>query len=53
MECAGWEDKKKMASVINNSVIEDAFNVALKAGAITGKVSGADGGGYIMFIRTG
>lgn len=46
----GWEDKKKMANAISNPVIEEAFEVAIKAGAKTGKVSGAGGGGFIMFF---
>lgn len=46
----GWEDKKKMAGAITNPVIEDAFAVATKAGALAGKVSGAGGGGFIMFF---
>ena len=45
-----WEDKKKMADAITNPMIEEAFNVALKAGARAGKVSGAGGGGFIMFV---
>lgn len=46
----GWADKKKMANAISNPVIENAFDVAVKAGAKTGKVSGAGGGGFIMFF---
>ena len=46
----GGEDKKKMAGAITNPVIEEAFEVALKAGALAGKVSGAGGGGFIMFV---
>ena len=46
----GWEDKKKMAGAITNPIIEDAFLVATKAGALAGKVSGAGGGGFIMFF---
>lgn len=45
-----WEDKKKMADAITNPVIEAAFDVAMKAGALAGKVSGAGGGGFIMFF---
>ena len=45
-----WEDKKKMANAITNPVIEEAFNVATTAGAKSGKVSGAGGGGFIMFF---
>lgn len=46
----GWENKKKMASAISNPMIQEAFDVALKAGAVAGKVSGAGGGGFIMFM---
>ena len=45
-----WEDKKKMAQSITNPMIQEAFDVALSAGAIAGKVSGAGGGGFIMFV---
>ena len=45
----GWENKKKMASAITNSIIQQAFDVAVEAGAISGKVSGAGGGGFIIF----
>lgn len=47
---SGWENKKKMAGAISNPMIEEAFDVALQAGAISGKVSGAGGGGFIMFM---
>lgn len=45
-----WEDKKKMAKSITNPMIQEAFDKALSAGAIAGKVSGAGGGGFIMFV---
>lgn len=45
-----WEDKKKMADAITNPVIENAFSVAMRAGAVAGKVSGAGGGGFCMFM---
>lgn len=46
----GWENKKKMASSITNPMIQEAFDVAIPAGALSGKVSGAGGGGFIMFM---
>lgn len=46
----GWENKKRLASSITNSDIDRVFDVAIRAGAITGKVSGAGGGGYIIFV---
>ena len=45
-----WEDKKKMADAITNPIIEHAFDVAIQAGAVAGKVSGAGGGGFCMFM---
>lgn len=45
-----WEDKKKMAGAITNPVIQQAFDVATAAGAISGKVSGAGGGGFMMLM---
>ena len=47
---AAWEDKKKMAEAITNPQIQEAFDVALAAGAVSGKVSGAGGGGFIMLM---
>jgi Predicted kinase related to galactokinase and mevalonate kinase len=44
-----WENKKKMASSITNENIEKIYNVAMKAGAYGGKVSGAGGGGFMFF----
>lgn len=46
----GWENKKKMADAITNPAIQEAFDVACQAGATSGKVSGAGGGGFIMFV---
>ena len=47
---SAWEDKKKMAGAITNPMIQEAFDTALAAGAISGKVSGAGGGGFIMLM---
>src|SRR5574344_307923 len=46
----GWENKKKMAGAISNENIQKAMDTAIEAGAIAGKVSGAGGGGFIMFV---
>ncbi len=45
-----WESKKGMALAITNNDIETVFEHARANGAIAGKVSGAGGGGYIMFM---
>ena len=47
---SAWEDKKKMADAITNPQIQEAFDTAMQAGAISGKVSGAGGGGFIMLM---
>ncbi|KAB0638880.1 dehydrogenase [Burkholderia stagnalis] len=45
-----WESKKKTAKSISNSSIDQVYDAALAAGALAGKVSGAGGGGFMMFI---
>lgn len=47
---AGWKAKKETAAGISSDSIEYAFSTALKAGAYAGKVSGAGGGGFCMFM---
>lgn len=45
-----WENKKKMANHISNPKIQKAMDIAMASGAKAGKVSGAGGGGFIMFV---
>lgn len=45
-----WENKKRMAKHITNPMIQEAMDTAINAGAKAGKVSGAGGGGFIMFV---
>lgn len=45
-----WAAKKQMAKGITSATIERAYEVALEEGAYSGKVSGAGGGGFIMFM---
>lgn len=46
----GWEQKKKTSSVISNAMIEHVLEVGMANGAVSAKVSGAGGGGFIMFF---
>lgn len=46
----GWQAKKQLAEGISNSHIEQCFEVAMGAGALAGKVSGAGGGGFVLFL---
>jgi D-glycero-alpha-D-manno-heptose-7-phosphate kinase len=43
-----WEHKKRMSPKISNPLIEEAHDLAMKAGALGGKVTGAGGGGYVL-----
>jgi D-glycero-alpha-D-manno-heptose-7-phosphate kinase len=45
-----WESKCKLASKISNNDIDSLMKKGKMAGALAGKISGAGGGGYIMFI---
>ncbi len=49
----GFEQKRKMAANISNSAIEDIYEAAKKAGATGGKISGAGGGGFMIFYCPG
>lgn len=46
----GWENKKRSAKTVTNPHIEEIYNTAINAGALAGKVSGAGGGGFMMFF---
>jgi D-glycero-alpha-D-manno-heptose-7-phosphate kinase len=45
-----WESKKRMAKGISNPSIDELWRIATNAGAKAGKVSGAGGGGFMMFL---
>jgi D-glycero-alpha-D-manno-heptose-7-phosphate kinase len=46
---SAWEEKKKMSPRISNDFIDTAYEEARKQGALGGKVTGAGGGGYMLF----
>lgn len=45
----GFQQKRKMANNISNSNIENIYEAAKIAGATGGKISGAGGGGFMIF----
>jgi D-glycero-alpha-D-manno-heptose-7-phosphate kinase len=45
----GWLKKKTLASKISNKKIDRLYQMALDAGALGGKVTGAGGGGFMLF----
>ena len=46
----GWENKKRSAKKVSNHHIELVYKTAIDSGARAGKVSGAGGGGFMMFF---
>ncbi len=49
----GFEQKRNMAANISNSDIEAVYEAAKNAGATGGKISGAGGGGFMIFYCPG
>ena len=44
-----WTNKRKLASKMTDSAIDEHYDEARKAGALGGKLMGAGGGGFFMF----
>jgi D-glycero-alpha-D-manno-heptose-7-phosphate kinase len=49
----GFVQKRKMAQNISNQLIEKIYETAISAGATGGKISGAGGGGFMIFYCPG
>ncbi len=49
----GHQQKRKMAEGISNQLMEDIYETAKGAGATGGKISGAGGGGFMIFYCPG
>lgn len=46
----GWLAKKRLSDKISTPYIEELYEEARRHGAVGGKVTGAGGGGYLLFI---
>lgn len=46
---ASWQAKKRMSDRISSDYIDEMYAEAMKLGALGGKVTGAGGGGYMLF----
>jgi len=44
-----WLEKKRISNQMSNSHIDDWYELALKHGALGGKIMGAGGGGFMLF----
>lgn len=49
----GWEFKKQMADQITNPHLDELYKTAIANGATGGKISGAGGGGFMVFYCPG
>ena len=49
----GFQQKRQMAEGISNNMMEELYDTAKKAGATGGKISGAGGGGFMIFYCPG
>lgn len=45
-----WNYKKLLSSHVSNKKIEDLYEYGLKNGALSGKILGAGGGGFMLFL---
>ncbi len=45
-----WRLKRSITPLISDDAIDDAYERAIGAGALGGKLSGAGGGGFLMFV---
>lgn len=46
----GWLSKKKFSNLISNDDINKVYDFARKNGALSGKMTGAGGGGFMLFF---
>jgi D-glycero-alpha-D-manno-heptose-7-phosphate kinase len=49
----GFTQKRKMARNISNALIEEIYEAAIHSGSTGGKISGAGGGGFMIFYCPG
>ncbi len=46
----GWQRKRRLASSISNTTIDQLYAAGVQAGAVGGKILGAGGGGCLLFV---
>lgn len=45
-----WQRKRRLSESVSNSMVDCAYETAMRAGALGGKLLGAGGGGFILFL---
>lgn len=45
-----WQIKRSLSGKVSNSDIDGLYNLALSAGAVGGKITGAGGGGFLLLF---
>jgi D-glycero-alpha-D-manno-heptose-7-phosphate kinase len=45
-----WQAKKRVSSRISNSRIDSLYDLAVRSGALGGKITGAGGGGFLLLF---
>jgi len=45
-----WQAKRSLSSSVSNPEVDDLFELAMSAGAIGGKLTGAGGGGFLLLF---
>jgi len=45
-----WKFKKQLSNKVSNKTIDEIYDIAIKNGALGGKILGAGGGGFMLFI---
>tara|TARA_Y100001960_G_C14732937_1_gene858633 strand:+ start:506 stop:1483 length:978 start_codon:yes stop_codon:yes gene_type:complete len=44
-----WQRKRELSKEVSSQTIDDIYDLAIKSGALGGKISGAGGGGFMFF----
>jgi D-glycero-alpha-D-manno-heptose-7-phosphate kinase len=44
-----WRHKRKRSNAVSNSAIDNWYDIAMRSGAVGGKLIGAGGGGFLLF----
>jgi D-glycero-alpha-D-manno-heptose-7-phosphate kinase len=45
----GWDSKRRISNKISTARIDQLYSLALECGALGGKITGAGGGGFLLF----